>query len=173
MLQAIGGGGGTSTPAPPAPPPPPSTPASSVAPPITVGFPTSYVTVTPASASPPPDAATLAAAGITLQQYLDAQASGLGAAAGTQVLLAGGTTQQAVQTAVQVTQEVAAVTGAYPTGGDDGGNGGGVEEATLQAYKPSGVVAQWRDLIDVFKISAPSVQNQVRGLFSNPRSFFS
>jgi hypothetical protein len=47
-----------------------------------------------------------------------------------------------------------------------------VEETSLQAYKPAGIVAQWRNLIDVFKVAAPSRQNTISGMFDSPKEFF-
>lgn len=55
------------------------------------------------------------------------------------------------------------------TGGSGAGDGGsdtsGVlgDERTLEsAYKPPGVVSQWRNLIDVFKLDVPQQHNAVR-----------
>ena len=54
-----------------------------------------------------------------------------------------------------------------PAGGGDGdavtGTGGG-ERSLESAYRPPGVVAAWRDLVDLFKLTVPKRHSQVKSV---------
>lgn len=54
----------------------------------------------------------------------------------------------------------------------DSGPQNSVEETTLQAYKPPGIVLQWRNLLDVFKVTAPKKRDAVTAMFDNPKEFW-
>lgn len=79
------------------------------------------------------------------------------------------------QTTYAIDSTQGTVTGpplAQPPAAAPDGADAGVEETTLKAYKPPGIVAKWRDLIDVFKVTAPSQQAQVQAIFDNPKEFW-
>lgn len=54
----------------------------------------------------------------------------------------------------------------------DLGGGGGDDRSLESAYKPAGLKAVWRDLIDVFKVDLPKKRGAVTSVFDTPKELF-